>query len=392
LWGNPLVRSPTLENLFPHAYLRGPCLRTVGALWSCATSGAANAWPDAQAGLEILLAAQALPAAWQAQCQAVALQPPLAGAALAAARAAAAERVLSSLTVCSRPQASGQRLGCMHAPVPLAEPVSVRRLTAAQADPAAAERRSRLQAFVQEAGVPTAAAQPEAALAVLAAAWRVPCDNAVKETLWRLALDGLPLPGSARFSPSRTAGPCLCGEGSVGRLHCFWECPLARRVAAVLRRNAPPAAALALTRRAVWLAEAPVGVPDGVWRAVVLAALSAMHYAQRYLTSRVLARRQPAAGGAAPGAPAPRATALDLLAVGDAAEERFWSLLHDCVAACGRRVPRSWRQGGPPVTASSPFMCVDAAGHLQVAVRRPQPAPPWLLAAGAPLAPLPQHG
>ena len=79
------------------------------------------------------------------------------------------------------------------------------------------QRQQQWAAFVREALLPAAAsdAQQEAeqAAAVASAAllrccWRIPWDNKVKEVLWWLALDGLPL---VAWMPSSDLQPCGCG-------------------------------------------------------------------------------------------------------------------------------------------------------------------------------------
>jgi hypothetical protein len=442
LWGNPLA-GPVLggvalppEMSFPRAFALGPGLCTVGDLWTCVESGAANALPDASLGLQLVQAAMALPVAWRPHLAAAAAAPPLVGLALAAAREAAAADVLRGLVFGRGP---GEGRGV---PVALAAPITVRRLTAESLDPARSLRHERLAAFVREAGVPAALARPAVALAVLSAAWAVPWQNVRKEALWRAALDGLPLYGCARFAtPPHT---CPCGGGPVSRLHCLWECAVAQAVVATVRANVPLPPGVPLTRRALWLAEAPPGVHAGVWRVVSLAALDAMLWAWYRLGKRVRggvaapavvppapgapgggaaappAVAAPAGGGppgpvaplAAPGPggavaagpppavpppaaavpppPRPFASEADVTIVACAAEEAFWARLHDFVDSRARP-PRSWRRDGP-LAVAHPFVRPRPDGGLAVAPRRPPPAPTWLVMAGAPLPALPTLG
>ena len=147
-----------------------------------------------------------------------------------------------------------------------------------------AEHRARLHtAYEQEARQqpPTTAADPappSSMSATLQRLWPIKWDREHKETLWRLAVDGVPMPGNThlrRLHPE----PCGCGEyGGIGpqycspRAHHFWECPVAQAVVQQIAAHAPGP----ITRANVWLAEAPAGMQQCVWDVVALAALSAM--------------------------------------------------------------------------------------------------------------------
>ncbi len=184
----------------------------------------------------------------------------------------------------------------------------------------------------------------------LARMWQdVRWEHENKETLWRLAIDGIPLPGNSHLR-GMAVEACGCGEyagdtaaGAEGaaaptpRQHHFWDCPVARAVVSQIEGHvgAP------VSRRQVWLARAPVGVVQGVWDVVSLAALSAMEAGRRYLRARTRAaeaqptqqQQQEAAGP----------TALERarsIAIAD-----FWARLKG-FAALG--VPKKgWRQVGP---------------------------------------------
>ncbi len=111
-------------------------------------------------------------------------------------------------------------------------------------------------------------------------------ENENKETLWRLAVDGLPLPSNthlARMPPE----PCGCGiyGGAAGRpssprLHHFWECPVARAVREQIEWHlqAAPAAVASgrMLRQHLWHAQPPPGCEQVAWNVIALAALSAM--------------------------------------------------------------------------------------------------------------------
>ena len=107
---------------------------------------------------------------------------------------------------------------------------------------------------------------------------RLPWDNQHKEVFWRLALNGLPL--AARMP--KDGQPCSCGTSGPlpGRMHHFWECPVAVAVVSSLEAQlggqllAPPN---------IWLAQPPVGVHTGAWELISLASISAMDAGRRLL-------------------------------------------------------------------------------------------------------------
>ena len=159
--------------------------------------------------------------------------------------------------------------------------------TAMQLEPVQAQRQVLLDAFVRLAvtgapGTDLPPADTEAGAASLASllrqVWKLRWDNHYKTTLWRLALNGLPVP--ARMHGLRTE-PCGCGARHtptgelLDRVHLFWERPVARAVVEEVERQLP-LEARPLSRRALWLGEAPEGVHDGVWAVVCLAAVEAM--------------------------------------------------------------------------------------------------------------------
>jgi hypothetical protein len=118
--------------------------------------------------------------------------------------------------------------------------------------------------------------------AVLARLWPIRWEREHKETLWRLAIDGVPLPGNTHLHRMQ---PEQCGCGGYGgsgpqscspRAHHFWECPVAKAVVAQIAAHVPGP----ISRAHVWLAEAPAGVQQCVWDVVALAALAAMERAR----------------------------------------------------------------------------------------------------------------
>ena len=200
-------------------------------------------------------------------------------------------------------------------------------------------------AYVREAlGLsPAVVAPPEAALVALRAVWRrlwkrVKWEPRRKEVLWRLAVDGVPMPGSSHL-PGVPPEPCACGcyPAAVGgavspRLHHFWSCPFARPLFDTLEA----CCGCGVTREHVWLCVSPdpPTVLQCVWDVVALAALNALEWARRYMHAR------------RPYSPAlPAAVRAGLSA-------KFWALLRD-FADLG--LPR---KGWGDVGVKHPFLSV----------------------------------
>ena len=134
--------------------------------------------------------------------------------------------------------------------------------------------------FVGDALGPTASASDRSAAATTLRAtfskvWQHPCDDSLKEPLWRLAAGAFT---GARFRPWR----CPCGfatlhprptPASSPSQHVFWDCPVLSTLRATLQVPLP-----ALLRRHVWLLDLPPSAPlnADVWVVVCLSALAAM--------------------------------------------------------------------------------------------------------------------
>ncbi len=201
----------------------------------------------------------------------------------------------------------------------------------------------------------------------LSAAWRLKWENVEKETLWRLAVDGVPgANGRVKFK--------CCGCPAVdlpedARLHFFWDCPVAVAVRATIATALGPTPASAASRPSVWLCRAPDCIHHGVWLVVCMAALSAMNHGRRQLwrlTKAAEARLSAAMAAARKAAarrrqhtllemkgfalrvnPRPLIARASALAVAD-----FWGRLAS-FAALGR-VPAAWHS---QVGACHPFLC-----------------------------------
>lgn len=305
-----------------------------------------------------------LPAEWLDQCGPDARS----SADVMAARRAAEAAVLERSALQPAPQSTHTR------PWPLSVQPAVRMLTAMQTDGAKAVRASRVEAFLQEAGAP-AGFTVQRFVATQAAVWRtVRWELSHLEMFWRLPLDGVGLYGSSRYSTWPVPLTCWCGQGGVGRLHCYWECPVAEcvvaTIAAAVHAHYPAAV---VSRCALWLAEAPrAGVHAGVWRVAVLAALEAMERGRRVLWAACMdtgARLD--AGG--------RASHAQLARACVAAVETFWALLED-YAALHSEPPKGWSPdslpapGGP--SRPQPFFHIasDGAGAAPRLCTSPRPA------------------
>ena len=193
--------------------------------------------------------------------------------------------------------------------------IKLRRLTVRLATQlqlkAAAQERARLHAaFECEAreqpppGPGSQAAEASSVPSMLRRLWQIRWERDHKETLWRLAVDGIPLPGNAHLHGAQP-GTCGCGGfGGEGPQPCppgahhFWDCPVAQAVVQQIAAHAP----VPITRAHIWLAEAPTGLQQCVWDVVALAALTAMERARAGL--RAATRHAGAQQDAAPaGAP-----------------------------------------------------------------------------------------
>ena len=172
-------------------------------------------------------------------------------------------------------------------PLPLTR-LTVRAATHMQSQPVL-ERRMQLTAdFVREALGLEGPPPPEEVSrfrCTQARLWSEVCwENDNKETLWRLEIDGIPLPGNThliRMTPER----CGCRQleeipssYTSPRLHHFWTCPVARAVRDQIDQHLQPILGSpgGINRRQLWLAQTPEGCEQGPWDIITLAALTAM--------------------------------------------------------------------------------------------------------------------
>ena len=314
----------------------------------------ARSWP-----LQLDFMFTAVPREWQRACHSVERRP---AAEVAAAQRAAQEAVLQRLVIPARPGASRTT------PWPLTSVPPVRVLTAMQLDAASAARRPKQEAFLREAGGPPDYGVPQL-LARQAKVWRLDWDNVHKECFWRLPLDAIPIYGAARFRRSRLeedAAPCKCGLPTVGRRHCFWDCPVAlavRRALEAAAQLSPLAQHLPIRRWHVWLAEPPPSVPEGLWHVVALAALQAMDHGRRML----VALCSPSQDGGMGHQVAPPALLRRVCA---SAVHQLWAYIATFADLHATHLPRGWGQG--VLSDTQPYLRPRAQGQPGLRVA-PQP-------------------
>jgi hypothetical protein len=213
---------------------------------------------------------------------------------------------------------------------------------------------------------PLQQARHDELLRLLQAAWTLKWDNHRKEVLWRLMLDALPT--AERMHQSQQA--CACGVVCPGRLHHYWECPVAQAVVAVLQDQLHLSGVqVALCRAHVWLARSPCTVVHaGVWLVVALAALLGMDKGRKLLYgwSQRMAQQPPL----------PQQQFLQqhqqhVLLASKLAVATFWDMLCDFVGVNDCRPEWEGRVG-----AAHPFLCMTPAAEQvpsKVCVRRLSP-------------------
>jgi hypothetical protein len=121
--------------------------------------------------------------------------------------------------------------------------------------------------------------------------WKLPWEAEYKDTLWRLAVNGIQGAGGAGICFARS---CPCGyamtpyhwrhnHSHLHHLHSFWSCPVAVAIRRQLEThlNTPQ-----LSRSALWLLTPPTHhINTGVWQVVCTAAISAMDLGRRCMWS-----------------------------------------------------------------------------------------------------------
>ncbi|KAG1664908.1 hypothetical protein FOA52_006254 [Chlamydomonas sp. UWO 241] len=194
--------------------------------------------------------------------------------ALPTAEEAAAARAVAACVGWRSGPKTGQEPGRV---IPLVGPggLSVRDATGLQLQGFEGTRRACHTDYVTAAlllsGTPALAASPavvEAGRASVAIAlrrvWMLGCENTLKETLWRVTLNGVPGAGGGGII---FTAPCPCGwhpthgprPDLMWRSHYFWECRVATAVVGAVRAGLEAKGVLAgaLACRHVWLLQPP---------------------------------------------------------------------------------------------------------------------------------------
>ncbi|GIL80441.1 hypothetical protein Vretifemale_9655, partial [Volvox reticuliferus] len=121
--------------------------------------------------------------------------------------------------------------------------------------------------------------------------------------VWRLVVNGIPLPGNTHLSRVPIK-PYECGiyggdtdQPYSPRLHHFWECPIAKAVREQIDRHLrlPSSATIEgayVTRQQLWLVQAPPGCEQAPWDVIAMAVLSSMEYGRYCLRAATREQRQ----------------------------------------------------------------------------------------------------
>lgn len=168
--------------------------------------------------------------------------------------------------------------------------IRLRQLTAMHPDPSKEYREQRMLVFVREAGA--TARDDVAALqlvyGMLTRVTKMPWHNKYKEHMIRMCTDSERIHGHAKYDSANGQGDmCMCGHGRVTRMHCFWECPIARKVLDSLQAGMGSQAE-PLQRAHCWGLETPAGVKPNVWQVVSTAGIAAILSARSFLAGRLL--------------------------------------------------------------------------------------------------------
>jgi hypothetical protein len=166
----------------------------------------------------------------------------------------------------------------------------------------------------------------------LTTAWKLPCNDDIKEAYWRLTAGITP---GCSFTPWTC--PCACITPISPSLHSFWDCPVAKAIRQQLQQclnhsltgppippappHAPPATPT-LTRAALWLHKPPMpSIHPAAWSLICVAAIHAMDSGRRALWVHRL--------GAAWNPATPH---LAVSSATVAATTTFWAVLQDAIA------------------------------------------------------------
>jgi hypothetical protein len=216
----------------------------------------------------------------------------------------------------------------------------------------------------------------------LKAAWRLPWDNRLKETWWRLLLDGVQGAGGHGIALSK---PCPCGwdapahlskseRAAAQRAHVFWGCTPAVAIRTAISHNLSPGSQL--LPKHLWLLQPPgEQVEQGVWAVAGMAALSAMAGARKCMWALHMEDQRGAARGRA------RPAAQVVEAVGASSDEasdddleparRQRQARRAANAQQHRRQMRQQRRGAPaPSTTPHQYAARRAVAQFEAGVRK----------------------
>ena len=257
----------------------------------------------------------------------------------------------SALNLTPRPH------GCRQLP---SSQLQVKIATQLQIKPTIAHQASSRLVYVQRALTLSAMPQDDANRSkglnsALAALWKIPWLNSHKETLWRLAVNGI--------SGRHLLHPCPCGEhvpsshpsssrSLAWRDHHFWSCPVAQAVVEEINKALPTAWGVTIKCHHLWLLSSPHPLlHKGVWSIVAASALAAIDSGRRRLIKIHL---QQASGthqtlitdfftpvNSVPlDAPPTQASPLERSQRYSSA--RFWCLLQDFSDLHRQQIPHAW--------------------------------------------------
>jgi hypothetical protein len=173
------------------------------------------------------------------------------------------------------------------------------------------------------------------------------------------------LPTAERMHQQQQA--CACGAVCPGRLHHYWECPVAQAVVTTLNNQLHMCGVQAdVYRPHVWLARLPcTAVHAGVWLVVVLAALLGMDKGRKLLFAwaQRMAQHPPASQHQVS-----EQQQHHIMLASKLATATFWDMLYDFVG-----VSDSHPEWEGKVGLTHPFLCMVPATEQspsKVCVRR----------------------
>ena len=237
--------------------------------------------------------------------------------------------------------------------------LTVKAATALQLQPVFTDRQAKHDAFLAEASQAPPSYRVllhmrRSLKILLDRLWGLKWDNARKEFFWRLAVDGIPTLARMHM----LGQSCACGVVAPGRLHHYWECPVAQAVVAVINARVPQRHQV--SRVHVWLSKVPSGsvLHAGLWLVICQAALGGMDKGRKALT-RLESAAVHSHADVRVLPPAARVLVASKVAVAS-----FWDLLQDYVGM--GTCPEGWLEVGN----AHPFLRVstgpDGLRHLEV--------------------------